>query len=50
MKKGPLFPCLLRRTLTYFWEAAADHEGHRVNGGGGKSQLPSVCVCEEGTV
>lgn len=29
MKKGPLFPCLLRCTLTYFWEAVADHEGHR---------------------
>lgn len=29
VKKGPLFPWLLRCALTYFWEAAAHHGGHR---------------------
>lgn len=47
MKKGPLFPRLLRCALTYFWEAAADHGGPGVDRGGhggGTSQLPVVCV------
>lgn len=46
MKKGPFFSWLLRCTLTYFWGqrtmkvTGVDCGG----GGGGKSQLPLVCV------
>lgn len=47
MKKGPLFPRLLRCTLTYFWRQWPTMEVTGVDRGGrdgGRSQLPLMCV------